>query len=51
MNDSELIELSFEALIPFANMSFITDDLKSEDLRRAREVLRLLSERIGAKTL
>jgi hypothetical protein len=49
MNDSQLLELAFEALIPFANMSVITDEIKPEDLRQAREVLRLLSSRIPAK--
>jgi hypothetical protein len=49
MNDDQLFEIAFEALIPFANMSVITDEIKPEDLRRAREVLRLLSERIPAK--
>ena len=47
MNDAELFELAFEALIPFANMSVITDEIQPEDLRHAREVLRLLSERIS----
>jgi hypothetical protein len=47
MNDAELFELAFEALIPFANMSVITGEIKPEDLRQAREVLRLLSERIS----
>lgn len=47
MNDSELFELAFAALVPFANMSVITDEIKPEDLRQAREVLRLLSERIS----
>lgn len=49
MNDTELFELAFEALVPFANMSVVTDQIKPEDLQHAREVLRLLSERIGAK--
>lgn len=51
MNDSELFELAFEALVPFANMSVITDEIKLEDLRQAREVLRLLSERVGSKVI
>ena len=51
MNDDQLIELAFEALVPFANMSVITDEIKPEDLRQAREVLRLLSERIPVKII
>jgi hypothetical protein len=47
MNDDQLFEIAFEALVPFANMSVITDEIKPEDLRHAREVLRLLSERIS----
>jgi hypothetical protein len=48
MTDQQLFELAFEALIPFANMSVLTDEITPEDLRQAREVLRLLSERIAA---
>jgi len=49
--DEELFELAFEALVPFANMSVITDEIKPEDLIRARTVLRLLSERIPPKVI
>jgi len=48
MNDQQLFELAFEALIPLANMSVLTDEINPEDLEQARKVLRLLSERIAA---
>jgi len=44
--DDELIELAFDALIPFANMAEVTESIELQDLRQARNVLRLLSERL-----
>ena len=44
--DDELFEMAFDALVPFANMGIITDEVKQEDIKRAREVLRFISTRI-----
>lgn len=49
--DDELFEMAFDALVPFANIGIIPDELSRDDLRRAREVLRFISIRITvAKT-
>lgn len=49
--DDELFEMAFDALVPFANIGIIPDELDRDDLRRAREVLRFISVRITvAKT-
>ena len=49
--DDELFEMAFDALVPFANIGIIPDELDRDDLRRAREVLRFISIRITiAKT-
>jgi hypothetical protein len=45
--DDELIELAFDALVPFANMAEVTESIELQDLRQARNVLRLLSERLS----
>jgi hypothetical protein len=46
ISDEELIEMAFEALVPFANMADVTDDIKIQDVRHARDVVRFLSERL-----
>ena len=49
--DDELFEMAFDALVPFANMGRITDEITQDDLRQARETLRFISTRITAKTI
>jgi hypothetical protein len=46
VSDEELIEMAFEALVPFANMADVTDDITIQDVRHARDVVRFLSERL-----
>jgi len=48
---AELFEMAFDALVPFANMGRITDEITQDDLRQARETLRFISTRITAKTI
>lgn len=49
ISDDELMDMAFEALIPLANIGIIgeTTDIKHEDVKRAREVLRFLTYRIA----
>ena len=47
LTDNELLEMAFEALIPLANQGTHTDEITIEDIKRARETLRFLTERIG----
>ena len=44
--DDELFEMAFDALVPFANASVLTNEITQDDLRQAREVLRFISTRI-----
>jgi hypothetical protein len=48
-SDYELLDMAFEALIPLANVGIIgeTTDIKHEDVKRAREVLRFITKRIA----
>ena len=46
ISDEELIEMAFEALVPFANMAEVTDTVTIQDVRHARDVVRFLSERL-----
>lgn len=46
ISDEELIEMAFEALVPFANMAEVTDTVTLQDVRYARDVVRFLSERL-----
>lgn len=49
--DEELFEMAFDALVPFANMGLLTDEITQDDVRQARETLRQISIRITvAKT-
>ncbi len=49
--DDELFEMVFDALVPFANMGLITDEISQDDVRQARETLRLISIRITANSV
>ncbi len=48
-DDNELLDMAFEALIPLANVGIIgeTTDITHEDVKKAREVLRFLTQRIA----
>lgn len=45
--DDELFEMAFEALIPLANQDITTKEITLADIRRAREVLRFLTPKVG----
>ena len=49
ISDDELLDMAFEALIPLANVGIIgeTTDLTHEDVKRAREALRFITNRIA----
>jgi len=48
MSDDELLEMSFEALVPLANSEI--KNFTQEDVTRAKEVLRFLTVRIDNKS-
>jgi len=47
LTDQELFEMAFEALIPLANQDIVTKEITLKDIRRAREVLRFLTPKVG----
>lgn len=49
LTDDELFEMAFEALIPLANQDITTKEITLADIRRAREVLRFLTPKVGKK--
>lgn len=44
--DDELFEMAFDALVPFANIGTLPDEISRDDVRQARETLRFISTRI-----
>lgn len=49
LTDQELFEMAFEALIPLAHQDVTTQHITQDDIRRAREVLRFLTVKVGNK--